>query len=196
MSGMEPMLIGAAAGAALNRKNPLLGAFMGGAGGALMPAFGGVTAGTTAATEGALTGAGASTAANTAFMAPAGVNPGTLMGASQGAGYTAATVPSTIFSTPSAINTAMTPAIERSLSYGMPGVEFGQGGAPTMMERLGAAGQFAQQNPILTQMAFQTGKDLLSHQQPMLPPAGLMRGNQMQVQGPQYQVGVPKVSLI
>lgn len=197
MSGMEPIVIGSAIGAMTNRKNPLQGALIGGAlggfGGSFMSGAGSAgTAAGTAAETGALTGAGASTAANTAFMNPAGVN--AAMG--QTAGYTSAAVPSTIFSAPTAVNTAITPSIERPLSLSMPGVEPGQGYEYTLGDRLSQVGQFAQQNPVLTQMAAQTGQSLLSQQQPMLPPAGLMRGNQMQVQAPQYQVGVPKVSLI
>jgi hypothetical protein len=57
-------------------------------------------------------------------------------------------------------------------------------------------GQYAQQNPVLTQMAMQGGQSLLQ-QQPSQPlPGGLMRGNPTQAQGPQYQFGPPKVSLI
>lgn len=197
MSGMEPMIIGAAAGAALNRKNPLQGALMGGAlggaGGAFMPTLG---AGATqvAGTGSALTGAGASTAANTAFMNPAGVN--AAMGAGQAAGYTSAAVPSTIFSAPTAVNTAITPAVQRPLSLGMPGVEASSLYEPTFMDKVGQLGQFAQQNPVLTQMAAQTGQGLLQQQQPQLQSPGLMRGNPSQVAAPQYQVGIPKVSLI
>jgi hypothetical protein len=196
-------VVGGSVGAMMNKKDPLKGAMLGAIGGyggaTLMPTLGAGTAaaGTTAAGTGsALTGAGASTAANTAFMAPAGVNPGTVMGASQGAGYTSAAIPSNIFSTPSAVNTAMTPAVERPLTYGMEGVEYGQGGSPTMMERFGQVGQFAQQNPVLASMAMQGAQSLLQQQPQQPAPAGIMRGSPSQVQMPQYQVGVPKVSLI
>jgi hypothetical protein len=148
------------------------------------------------ASPSALSSAGASNATNTMFANPAGVNPGTVMGASQGAGYTSAAIPSNIFSTPSAVNTAMTPAVERPLTYGMQGVEYGQGGSPTMMERFGQVGQFAQQNPVLSQMAMQGAQSLLQQQPQQPAPAGIMRGSPSQVQMPQYQVGVPKVSLI
>jgi hypothetical protein len=213
MSG-QGAAIGAATGATYalaTGKDPIkyamIGGAVGGTGGAMMPTLGaGTAAGTTAAgtaggttiagTGSALTGAGASTAANTAFMAPAGVNPGTMIGASQGAGYTSAAIPSNIFSTPSAVNTAMTPAVERPLTYGMQGVEYGQGGSPTMMERFGQVGQFAQQNPVLSQMAMQGAQSLLQQQPQQPAPAGIMRGSPSQVQMPQYQVGVPKVSLI
>jgi hypothetical protein len=196
-------VVGGSVGAMMNKKDPLKGAMLGAIGGyggaTLMPTLGAGTAaaGTTAAGTGsALTGAGASTGANTMFANAAGVNPGTVMGASQGAGYTSAAIPSNIFSTPSAVNTAMTPAVERPLTYGMQGVEYGQGGSPTMMERFGQVGQFAQQNPVLSQMAMQGAQSLLQQQPQQPAPAGIMRGSPSQVQMPQYQVGVPKVSLI
>jgi len=223
MSGQGAM-IGAAVGATYNAargKDPLkgamIGAAVGGTGGAMgIPGLsaGTAAAGTTAAgtaggttiagTGSALTGAGASTAANTAFMAPAGVNSSALIGAGQGAGYTSAAVPSTIFSSPTLVNASQplssaagqTAALERPLTYGMQGVEYGQGGSPTMMERFGQVGQFAQQNPVLSQMAMQGAQSLLQQQPQQPAPAGIMRGSPSQVQMPQYQVGVPKVSLI
>jgi len=190
-------VIGASAGAMMNKKDPLKGALLGAAGGyaggAFMPTLG---AGATqvAGTGGALTGAGASTAANTAFMNPAGVN--AAMGAGQAAGYTSAAVPGTIFSSPTAVNTAITPAVQRPLSLGMPGVEASSLYEPTFMDKVGQLGQYAQQNPVLTQMAAQTGQGLLQQQQPQLQSPGLMRGSPSQVAAPQYQVGIPKVSLI
>ena len=143
-----------------------------------------------------MTGSGAATAANTAFMNPAGVNAMTAAttGPSGALGVEAAK--QGIFSAPTAVNTAMTPAVERPLSLSMPGVEPGQGYQYTLGDRLGQVGQFAQQNPVLTQMVAQTGQSLLNQQQPTLPPAGLMRGNPTQVQPMQYQAGVPRVSLI
>ena len=190
---------------------------------ALAPAAGPAVAGTTAAagtgttiagTGGALTGAGASTAANTAFMNAAGVN-AVAAPASAGyvpssiAGYTSAAVPETIFSTvpstqaatlkaaqPLSSTAGQTAALERPLSLTMPGVEPGQGYEYTMGDRLAQVGQFTQQNPVLTQMALQTGQGLLQKPQPRAQPAGLLRGNQIQVQAPQYQVGIPQVTLI
>ena len=192
MSG-QGAAIGAATGATYalaTGKDPvkyaMIGGAVGGTGGALAGAAGAGTAGAgtaaagTAGTSSALTGAGASTAANTAFMAPAGVNPGTMIGASQGAGYTSAAVPSTIFSTPSAVNTAMTPAVERPLTYGMPGVEYGQGGSPTIMERFGQVGQYAQQNPVLSQMAMQSAQQLLRQPEAPIAPAGQINRGQIQ----------------
>jgi len=159
--------------------------------------------GTTIAGAGsALTGAEAATAANTAFMNPAGVN--AAMGAGQTAGYTPAAISNTIFSGGLPVTTpamqgqglAQTTAIQRPLSLGMTGVEPGQGYEYTLGDRLDQVGQFAQRNPQLTQMAFQTGQSLLQDQQPQLQSPGLMRGTQMQVAAPQYQLGAPRISLI
>jgi hypothetical protein len=180
-------VVGGSVGAMMNKKDPLKGALLGAVGGygggALMGA-GGLGAAGTAGTSSALTGAGASTGANTMFANAAGVNPGTVIGASQGAGYTSAAVPSTIFSTPSAVNKAMTPAVERPLTYGMPGVEYGQGGTPTMMERFGQVGQYAQENPVLTQMAMQSAQQALRQPETPMAPAGqVSRG---QIQGGDY----------
>jgi len=203
MSGKGAM-IGAAVGATYNAargkdpvKGAMVGAAIGGTGGTVANIPGLASSGTTAATTtaagtagtgSALTGAGASTAANTAFMAPAGVNPGTVIGASQGAGYTSAAVPNTIFSTPSLVNASQplssaagqTAALEKPLTYGMPGVEYGQGGTPTVMERFGQVGQFAQENPSLTQMAAQSAQKALQKPQADMAPAGQVSRGQIQ----------------
>jgi hypothetical protein len=218
MSGQGAM-IGAAVGATYNAargkdpvKGAMIGAALGGTGGAMgIPGLtgataAGTTAATTAGTGSALTGAGASTSLNTAFMNAAGVNAGAnaTMGAGQAAGYTSAAVPATIFSTPTAVNATQplsssagqTAALERPLSLTTSGVEPGQGYEYTMGDRLAQAGQFAQQNPALTQMAMQTGQGLLQQREPQLQSPGLLRGSPSQVATPQYQVGIPKVSLI
>ena len=200
-------VIGASAGAMMNKKDPLKGALLGAAGGyaggAFMPTLG---AGATqvAGTGSALTGAGASTAANTAFMNPAGVN--AAMGATTGpsglvgveaakSGLFGGGMPATNAAMQGQ-GLAQTTAMQRPLSLGMPGVESSSLYEPTFMDKVGQLGQFAQQNPVLTQMAMQTGQGLLQQQQPQLQSPGLMRGNPSQVAAPQYQVGIPKVSLI
>lgn len=203
-------VIGASAGAMMNKKDPLKGALLGAAGGyaggAFMPTLG---AGATqvAGTGSALTGAGASTAANTAFANAAGVNSGAnaAMGASQAAPgiFSNVTAPLSV-SQPLSSAAGQTAGMERTFgtmeSLLNPNIQSSSLNNESLLQRLGTGagelGQFAQQNPVLTQMAAQTGQSLLSQQQPTLPPAGLMRGNQMQVAAPQYQVGIPKVSLI
>lgn len=171
-----------------------------------------------AGTGSALTGPAASTAANTSFMAPAGVNAGAnaVMGASQAAPTVATATPG-IFAPPAGGFQSLTAGMQQPLTYkqatatGMqrpfstvesllnPNIE-SSSMAPTFMEQLGSgagqAGQFAQQNPVLTQMAMQSAQQMMQQPQRRSQPPGLLRGNQMQVAAPQYQVGVPQVSLI
>lgn len=206
-------------------KGALLGGFMGAAGGALMPTLGGLgsTAGTTATTAGttaANTAATAgTTAANTAATTVA--NAGALPVQAFTTGPTAAmqaanltTGPTGIIGTEAAkaglfsgatpVTTtalqgkglAQTTAIQRPLTLGMPGVEPGQGYEYTLGDRFGQIGQFAQQNPVLTQMAAQTGQSLLQQQERPLSTPGLLRGSQIPMEAAQYDVGIPKVSLI
>jgi hypothetical protein len=198
-----PMLIGSAIGAFTNKdplKGALLGGFMGAAGGALMPTLGGLgsTAANTAATAGT-TAAGANIPAGAAFINPAGVNAATAAATGPSAilGVEAAkSAGSGIFSAPRAVNTAITPSFERPLTLGMPNVEPGQGYQYTLGDRFSQIGQFAQQNPVLTQMASQTGQSLLQQPERPLPAPGLLRGSQIPMEAAQYDVGIPKVSLI
>lgn len=212
MSG-QGAAIGAATGATYalaTGKDPIkyamIGGAVGGTGGAALGAGGtlGGTGTTIAGSGGALTGAGASTAANTAFVNPAGVNASAnaLMGASQTAPTLATTTPG-IFATPSAYVPTQNVAVERS--YGTlesllnPNIQ-SSSMAPTFMQQVGSGagqlGQFAQQNPVLTQMAMQSAQQMMQQPQRRASPPGLLRGTQMQVSAPQYQVGVPQVSLI
>jgi len=214
-------VVGGSVGAMMNKKDPLKGAMlgaMGGYGGAtLLPTLGAGTAatggmtGANVAGSSALTGAGASTAANTAFMAPAGVNSSALIGAGQTAPgiFSNVAAPLTV-SQPLSSAAGQTAGMEKS--YGVlesmfnPNIQssslnnssgfFRDFGDQGQRFQLGNVGQFMQNNPVLTQMAYQTGRDLLSQQSPAPAPAGLMRGSPSQAQMPQYQVGVPKVSLI
>jgi hypothetical protein len=219
-TGKDPLkyaMIGGAVGGA----GPGALAAMGGTGAAAAgtgAAAAGTGAGTAGAagTTGALTGAGASTAANTAFMAPAGVNAGAVMGASQAAPTLTTTTPG-IFAPPAGGYQSLTAGMQQPLTYeqatatGMqrpygtfesllnPNIE-SSSMAPTFMEQLGSGagqvGQFAQQNPALNQMAVQSAQQMMQQPQRRSQPPGLLRGNQMQVAAPQYQVGVPQVSLI
>ncbi len=204
-----PMLIGSAIGAFTNKdplKGALLGGFMGAAGGALMPTLGGLgsAAANTAATAGT-TAAGANIPAGAAFINPAGVNAATAAATTAPSAMFPSGVLSTeaaksagsgIFSAPRAVNTAITPSFERPLTLGMPNVEPGQGYEYTLGDRFGQIGQFAQQNPVLTQMASQTGQSLLQQPERPLPAPGLLRGSQIPMEAAQYDVGIPKVSLI
>lgn len=200
-----PMLIGSAIGAFTNKdplKGALLGGFMGAAGGALMPTLGGLgstaantaaTAGTTAASALPANAVQAFTTGPSAAMQAANLTTGPtgILGveAAKSAG-------SGIFSAPRAVNTAITPSFERPLTLGMPNVEPGQGYQYTLGDRFSQIGQFAQQNPVLTQMASQTGQSLLQQPERPLPAPGLLRGSQIPMEAAQYDVGIPKVSLI
>lgn len=165
------------------------------------------TGATLAGTGSALTGAGASTAANTAFMNPAGVSAGTntLMGASQATPVATTAAPanlSTLLEQGLSPDLALDAANAAGTTGGYTG--YGMAGNPaanmTFLDKLGAGanavGQYAQQNPVLTQMAMQTGQSLLQQREPQLQSPGLLRGSPSQVAAPQYQVGIPKVSLI
>lgn len=201
-----PAMVGAAAGAALNRKNPLqgamLGGFVGGAGGALFPnALSSIApAAETGILPSALSGS-TTTAANQALVS------GSLPSSAAGVGFQTAapsTVPTSIFGgglpvTNAAMQgqtLAQTAAMQRPLSLGMPGVEASSLYEPTFMDKVGQLGQYAQQNPTLTAMAAQAGQGLLQQPERQLQSPGLMRGSPSQVAAPQYQVGIPKVSLI
>ena len=200
-------VVGASAGAMMNKKDPLKGALLGAAGGyggaTLMGGMGAAGAGGSGILPSALSGS-TTTAANQALVT------GSLPSSAAGIGFQTA-APTAVEAAKTglfsgampATNAAMqgqglaqTTAMQRPLSLGMPGVEPGQGYEYTLGDRLGQVGQFAQQNPVLTQMAMQTGQGLLQQQHQQPPPAGIMRGSSSQAQMPQYQIGVPKVSLI
>jgi hypothetical protein len=218
--------IGAAAGATYalaTGKDPIkyamIGGAVGGAGpgaasalglggttattaGALTPAAAGTTAGT--ATGSAITaGAGGSAAGNLTAVPAYGV-PSFQVGASA--------VPSAgVFSTPAQVSTFQPLTYNQATATGLqrpfstaesllnPNIE-SSSMAPSFMEQVGSGagqlGQFAQQNPVLTQMAMQSAQQMMQQPQRRASPPGLLRGTQMQVSAPQYQVGVPQVSLI
>jgi hypothetical protein len=218
MSGQGAM-IGAAVGATYNAargedplKGAMYGAAIGGTGGAMgVPGLSGAAAGTGATAAGtgsALTGAGASTSLNTAFMNAAGVNAGAnaTMGAGQAAApgiFSNVTAPLSV-SQPLSSAAGQTAGMERTFgpveSLLNPNIQSSSLNNESLLQRLGTGagelGQFAQQNPVLTQMAAQTGQSLLQQREPQLQSPGLMRGSPSQVAAPQYQVGIPKVSLI
>jgi hypothetical protein len=192
MSG-QGAAIGAATGATYalaTGKDPvkyaMIGGAVGGTGGALAGAAGAGTAGAgtaaagTAGTSSALTGAGASTAANTAFMAPAGVNPGTMIGATQAA-------PAGIFANPAVYTPSSNVAVERSFgtleSMLNPNIQ-SSSMAPSFMEQVGSGagqvGQYAQNNPYLTQMAMQSAQQAMQRPEAPMAPAGQVSRGQVQ----------------
>lgn len=172
-----PMLIGSAIGGITNRDNPLQGALLGGAlggaGGAFMSGAGGLSS-----LMPSFGSAAAPTAASLTAAAPTVANPAI-------AGFTGQAVTpamSTIFSNP-------TSAIG--------GVNLGGGPttglipssmAPSFMENIGSGfnniGQYAQENPVLTQMGLQSAQQMLKRPEAPMAPAGqVSRG---QIQGGDY----------
>lgn len=170
-------VIGGSAGAMLNKKDPLKGALLGAVGG-----YGG----------GALMGSGLG-ASSAIAAAPASAGAGLMPGAVGSFGQAVPAMSAAIPTNAAGMTAAMG-------SGGNVAALGAQEFSPSLMDStkigLSNIGQYAQQNPVLTQMAYQTGRDLLSQQSPAPAPAGIMRGSPSQVQMPQYQVGVPKVSLI
>lgn len=187
-------VVGGSIGAMTNKKDPLKGALLGavgGYGGATLMGAGGLGATQVAGTGSALTGAGASTAANTMFANAAGVNPGTVIGASQAA------APG-IFANPAAYTPSLNVPVERSFgtleSIFNPNIQssslnasdsiFRDFGDAGQRFKLGDVGKYAQQNPVLTQMAFQSANQALQQPEARMAPAGqISRG---QIQGGDY----------
>jgi hypothetical protein len=206
-----PILIGSAMGAATNRKNPLQGALLGGVLGGAGSAFTGF---------GSLGNAAANTAstAGTTGLGMAGNAAATTMPGAVGAfgqAVPAQAVPAMVPEVaPAATNLASLIdgglsadlALDAANAAGTAGgyTGLGMAGNPaanmSFFDKLGAGakelGQYAQQNPVLASMAVQTGQSLLQQREPQLQSPGLMRGSPSQVAAPQYQVGIPKVSLI
>ena len=150
-----------------------------------------------AGTGSALTGAGASTGANTMFANAAGVNPGTVIGASQAAPSTfmgASQAPG-IFANPAQVSTFQPLTYEQATATGMqrpigflestfnPNIE-SSSMAPSFMEQVGSGasqvGQYAQQNPALTQMAMQSAQQAMRQPQAQFAPAGQISRGQIQ----------------
>jgi hypothetical protein len=157
------MMIGAALGAATNRRNPLQGAMLGG----VLGGFGGAAMGAAnPAATATMTGASAT---------PIGVaTPG--MALNSGAAFNAAT-PMATATMPATFATGGTTGLIGSTT------------APvTMMDRLGAMGSFAKQNPMAVGVGLQSANSLLTPptQPEMAAPPGLMRGQQFQTEQPMY----------
>lgn len=170
MSGFEPMMIGAALGAATNRRNPLQGAMLGG----VLGGFGGAAMG----------------AANPAATA-------TMTGATMPAGTgITASAPIASFGTGSLATPTMPVYAATGGTTGL----IGSTTAPvTMMDRLGAMGSFAKQNPMAVGVGLQSANALLTPPEPlpMAPPPNLMRGQQFQMEQPMYAMSQQQpISLI
>lgn len=200
-----PILIGSAMGAATNRKNPLQGALLGGVLGGAGSAFTGFGSLGNAAANTASTAS--TTGLGMAGNAAATTTPG-VAAFNQTFTPIAAEVAPAATDLTSLINQGLSAdlALDAANAAGTAGgyTGYGMAGNPaanmSLLDKFGAGakelGQYAQQNPVLTAMAVQTGQSLLQQREPQLQSPGLMRGSPSQVAAPQYQVGIPKVSLI
>jgi hypothetical protein len=183
MSGMEPMLIGAALGGGMSAArggNPITGALLGGMGGAV---FGGASG---------LAGA------KLAAAAPTGT--GALAGAGGSGMFTAGTQvanPATYFTAGTPIASAGNALMPQgAIAAATPAMS-----APTLMQTIkeipNSFGTFSRENPLMTNVGGQMLRDELNPQ-PMAAaaPPGLLRGTPQQEQPPQYAMAMPQVSLI
>lgn len=174
MSGMEPMLIGAALGGGVSAArggNPLKGALLGAVGGGLGGAV--LGAGNAAATAG-MTGASA---------VPVGASGLTTLPATGATGVFAAPTMPTFAATGG--STGLIPSIT----------------APaTLMDQIGAATKFAKENPFQMNLASnvmqQNAQEDAQRLAEMRARSGLMTGKQIPVQQQRSSFGVPQLSLI
>ena len=174
MSGMEPLLIGAALGGGVSAArggNPLKGALLGAVGGGLGGAV--LGAGNAAATAG-MTGASA---------VPAGASGLTTLPATGATGVFAAPTMPTFAATGG--STGLIPSIT----------------APaTLMDQIGAATKFAKENPFQMNMASnimqQNAQEDAQRLAEMRARSGLMTGKQIPQSQPVSSFGVPQFSLI
>ncbi len=175
MSGMEPLLIGAALGGGVSAArggNPLKGALLGAVGGGL---------------GGAVLGAG--NAAATAGMTGASAVP---VGSTAGAALPAAPGAAGVFATPTMPTFAAT--------GGSTGLIPSITAPATLMDQIGAATKFAKENPFQMNLASnimqQNAQEDAQRLAEMRARSGLMTGKQIPVQQQRSSFGVPQLSLI
>lgn len=183
MSGMEPMLLGAALGGGISAArggNPITGALLGGIGGGVFGGASGLASAKLAAA--APTGTGALAGAGGSGMFTAGTqvaNPATYFTA----GNPAASLGNALM--PQGAIAASTPAMS----------------APTLMQTIkeipNSFGTFSRENPLMTNVGGQMLRDEF-RTQPMAAATqpGLLRGTPSPEQPPQYAMAMPQVSLI
>jgi len=189
-------VVGGSIGAMTNKKDPLKGALLGAAGGyggATLMGASGLGAG---ASSGVLPSAlsGSTTINAAAPMAgQAFVNPvATAMTTGPSGAISVEAAKTGLFGGATPLtNAAMqgqglaqTSAMQRSLSLGMPGVEASSLYEPTFMDRVGSVGKYAQQNPVLTNMAMQSAQQALQQPEARMAPAGQI--SRSQIQGGDY----------
>jgi len=199
-------IIGGSVGAMSNSKDPLKGALLGAAGGyggatLFGPASAGLTPGivpsssvlsgsTTINTAAPMVGQGFVNSVPTAITTGpsgaigveaaktglfGGVNPSKF--AMQGQGL------------------AQTGAMQRPLSLGMPGVEASSLYEPTVMDRFADVGQYAQQNPVLTNQALGYAQQSMRQPEAQAAPAGQIRRGEIK-SGDYYSLLNPQQSTV
>lgn len=198
MSGMEPMLIGAALGGGISAArggNPLTGALLGGlTGGIGSGVMGAATTAASNAAAGGLSAAGGTLAPSIGSALGAG---GSAIG-----GATGLTAPAfTGFGlTPAATGMAAgQAALQAPAAFS--GLGLTSAAAPTLMQTAkeipGAFMDYIKQNPM---EALKTTNEFMKQEEQPLPPqitpVGLLRGQQMQEEAPAYAMARPKISLI
>jgi hypothetical protein len=180
----------------LSPKDPLKGAMLGAAGGyggtamltgGLGAAGGaGLTAGSSALAPGlgASLGAGGSAMGGGVGLTAGAGSLAPSLGASLGAGG----------STAAGLSAGQAALAAPSAFTGVGLAPAGMAGA----SGLGGIEQFMQQNPYTTQMGYDYLQNKLqgSPQMPMAQSQGLLRGNQIPTGNSQYELGVPRISLI
>lgn len=158
-------MAGAAAGAAMSPKDPLMGAMMGGAAG-----FGG----------GALMGAGGAAAAGSGLAAPSMAGVGLApAGAGLSAGTAGLTAPAMTGLGLAPAGAGMTAgAAALQASPGMIAPSVGAAAAPSFGQQ---ALTFMNQNPTLTNQGFGLANQMMQQEQPQYaPPGQVSRGGQIQ----------------
>ena len=203
-----PMLIGSAIGAVTN-KNPLQGALMGGmlggAGGAFMGGTSGLSSllsGTGSTASGILPSAASgsiTSAVNPALVTSTLPSSAANIGFQTAAQQAASSVPANIANEVAkqglfAGSPVAQPFVSSGTSTGLiPSSMY----EPTFMDRLGSVGQYAQQNPYLTQMGMQSAQQMMQQPQAQFAPAGqIQRGGIQDVQIASALPQAPRISLI
>ena len=174
-------VVGGSIGAMTNKKDPLKGALLGAAGGyggATLMGASGLGAGASSgvlpsALSGSTTINAAAPMAGQAFVNP--VATAMTTGPSGAIGVEAAKTG--LF----AGSPVTTPFVSSGTSTGLIPSSMYQ---PTFMDKIGSVGQFAQQNPVLTNMAMQSAQQAMQQPEAQFAPAGQV--NRGQIQGGDY----------
>jgi hypothetical protein len=165
-------VVGGSIGAMTNKKDPLKGALLGAAGG-----FGGGTlmaaGGLGAAGAGSAMGAGSTAAGTAAATAPTAAFTGQAVSPAMSTIFANPTNIGTTVSSLSGPSTGMIPSSLAQTSF-----------MDTALGGLKSAGQFTQQNPVLTQMGMQSAQQMMQQPEAQFAPAGQV--NRGQIQGGDY----------